>query len=106
MPDSFILVLTTLPSPQKSRRLAELVLKKKLAACINILGPVQSFFWWKKKIDRAREYLLLIKTRRSLFSKLESLIRKNHPYSIPEIVSLPIDRGTKPYLDWLSASLR
>lgn len=106
MPNSFILVLTTLPTLRESRELAYLILEKKLAACVNILGPAQSLFWWKNKIDRSREYFLLIKTQRLLFSKLEQWIRRNHSYSVPEIISLPIQEGSQLYLDWLSKSLR
>ena len=86
--------------------MARILLKEKLAACINLLGPLESFFWWQKKIDRANEYLLLIKTQASHFKRLRSLIEKKHPYSIPETIALPIRQGNPAYLDWLRSSLK
>lgn len=68
---------------------------------MNILGPAASFFWWQGKIDRAKEWLLLIKTRDSRFSDLRRFLEKRHPYSVPEIVALPIKKGNKPYLAWI-----
>ena len=103
---SSLVVLTALPNPAKARQIAELLLKKKLAACVNLIGPVQSFFWWERKIDRAREYLLLIKTKASAFDRLRRLLEKHHPYSVPEIVALSIQKGNPPYLEWLQASIR
>lgn len=105
MPDSFIVVLTTLPTRSKAQELSKAVLRKKLAACINLLGPAQSAFWWKGKIDHATEYLLLIKTRSSHFARLRRFLEKNHPYSVPEIIALPIRKGNPPYLSWIKKSI-
>lgn len=105
MPQSFVVVLTTLPNRSKSRQLAKLILKKKLAACVNTVGPADSFFWWEKKIDHTKEYLLLIKTQSSYFRPLCRLIEKHHPYSVPEIIALPIQSGNVSYLDWIRKSL-
>ena len=101
MPDSFLVVLTALPSSGKAREIARLALRDKLAACVNILGPAQSYFWWKGKRSRAKEYLLLIKTRASKFDRLRRFLEKNHPYEVPEIVALPIRKGNTPYLNWI-----
>ena len=101
MPGSFLIVLTALPDRSRARALSQKILKARLAACINILGPAESFFRWKNKIDRAKEFLLLIKTRASHFDRLRRLVKKNHPYSVPEIVALPIKKGNAAYLDWM-----
>ena len=106
MPSPFLIVLTTLPKRSDARRLGKLLLEKKLAACVNVFGPADSSFWWKGKIDQAREYLLLIKTRASSFSKLRRLLEKYHPYDVPEIVALPIVKGNAPYLDWIKRSVK
>ena len=106
MSSSCIIVLTTLPTLSKARQISTQVLKKKLAACVNLLGPTESSFWWQGKIDHAKEYLLLIKTRTSHFARLRRLLEKHHPYSIPEIVALPIEKGNASYLDWLRQSVR
>ena len=101
MPSSCIVVLTTLPSLSQAHRISEQILKKRLAACVNVVGPVRSFFWWKGKIDRTSEHLLLIKTRASRFSRLRRFLERVHPYSVPEILALPIKAGNAPYLNWL-----
>ena len=105
MPGSFLVVLTTLPNLAQSRRLTRLILRKKLAACINIVGPARSFFWWKGKVDSAKEYLLLIKTRQSQFNRLRTFLEKHHPYSVPEIIALPVTKGNASYLNWLRANV-
>jgi len=106
MSASFVVVLTTLPSRPKACALAEKIIRRKLAACVNVLGPAESFFWWQGKMDRAKEYLLVIKTRASHFASLEKFLEKNHPYSVPEILALPVARGNSSYLNWLKASVR
>lgn len=106
MSDSSFVVLTTLPSDSKARKIARLLLKEKFAACVNIVGPVHSLFWWQGKVDRAKEFLLLIKTRASRFERLQKFLEKHHPYSVPEIIALPIHKGNRAYLDWIRTSLR
>lgn len=105
MPNSFLVVLTTLPSRPQARKLSRKILKARLAACINILGPAESYFWWRGKIDRAKEFLLLIKTRVPHFDRLRRFIEKNHPYAVPEIVALPLQKGSAAYLDWIKNEL-
>lgn len=106
MPSPFYVVLTTLPSRSQAQKLAHKILQEKFAACVNVLGPAQSFFWWEGKIDRAKEFLLLIKTRRSVFSRLRRFLEKNHPYEVPEIVALPIESGNASYLDWIRREIK
>ena len=105
MPGNFLVVLTTLPNAAKARQVAKLLIQKKFAACVNILGPAQSFFRWEGKIDQAREFLLLIKTQASHFTRLRAFLEKHHPYSVPEIIALPVQKGNTPYLDWIKASV-
>ena len=106
MPGSFLVVLSTYPSLTQAKQISRLLVERRLAACVNILGPIQSFFWWKGKVDRAREYLLVIKTKTNRFRSLQTVIEKRHPYSVPEIIALPIRKGNTPYLNWLRASIR
>ncbi|MBI3307084.1 MAG: divalent-cation tolerance protein CutA [Candidatus Omnitrophica bacterium] len=96
------MVFSSAPSLKEARRLSSLLLKKKLAACINISAKVESHYWWKGKKQKAGEVLLLIKTRSALFNKLEKVLRENHSYSVPEIIALPIVRGSQKYLNWLN----
>ena len=102
----YIVVLITIPTKPQAKKLSNFLLSKKLAACINIIPKVESFFWWQKKIDRTTESLLVIKTQKRLFNKLVKAVKSKHPYSVPEIIALPIVLGNKDYLDWIDESCR
>ncbi len=101
----YLLVLNTVPSLKEARKLAHLLLQKRLAACVNIGSPVESHYWWKNKKEKSREYLLLIKTSAEKFRKLEKIIRKNHSYEVPEIIGIPIQKGSVKYLAWISKEI-
>ncbi len=106
MKDSYIIVLVTTVSKQEAEAIAQKLLEAKLIACANILGPVSSHFHWQGKIDRAEEYLLLLKSRQNLFKALAAEVKKLHSYEVPEILALPVVAGSKAYLDWLGNSLK
>jgi len=95
-----IVVLVTVPQA-KAKTLAKKILKTRLCACVNIIKGVDSLFWWQGKIDRAKEALLIMKTQRKLFRRLAGEIKKHHPYTVPEIISLTIDGITSDYKKWL-----
>ena len=97
----FIQVETTVPKRSEARKIAEVLARKKLSACTQIIGPVESVFRWKGKLVREKEWLCLIKTKKSLYKKVESEIRKIHPYKLPEIIAVPIVAGSKEYLAWI-----
>lgn len=101
-----IVVLITIPTIGQARRLSKFLLLRKLVACINIIPKVESLFWWQEKIDKAKESLLVIKTQKKLFNKLIKAVKSKHPYSIPEIIALPIVSGNKNYLNWIDESFR
>lgn len=96
-----LVVLTTVPNKKTAEVLSRLVLENKLAACVNVFPLIESLFWWKGKVVKEKEILLFIKTTSVHFSRLEKLIKDNHPYQIPEMIGLPIVEGFKPYLDWI-----
>lgn len=96
-----IIVLTTVPDEKKGREIAKAVVKARLAACATLSLACQSFYWWEGKIAQDREFILLIKTRANLYPKLQTKIKSLHPYTIPEIIALPIVKGSTKYLDWL-----
>lgn len=101
-----ILVLATCGSAKEAKRIAEALVSKRLAACVNVVGSsVRSVYRWKGRVETAREYLLLVKTSRRRFGALEKEIRRLHSYKVPEIIALPIVAGSKPYLEWLEASV-
>lgn len=95
-------VLSAAPNIKKARQLAGLLVSRKLAACVQILPGLESHYRWKGKKETAKEILLIIKTKTSAYKKLETAILENHPYEVPEIVCLPIAKGSKPYLDWIA----
>lgn len=96
-----IVVLVTATSRTEAEKISKALLKKRLAACVNIIPGLTSFFHWKGKIEKASELLLVIKTRKTLFKKLEKEVKVNHSYSVPEVIALPILEGSKNYTDWL-----
>lgn len=102
---AYCVVFVTASKGPEAKRLAMLVLKRKLCACVNIIKNIESFFWWQGKIDTAKESLLVIKTRKSFLPRLFKAIRLAHSYEVCEIVALPVVAGSKPYLDWISRSL-
>jgi len=97
----FIQVTTTASSKVEAEKIAGALLEKRLAACVQVVGPIESHYWWQGKIEHAAEWLCIIKTRRGKFPAVESAIRANHSYEVPEIVACPIEGGSEPYLQWL-----
>ena len=102
-----IVVLVTCKSKAEARRIAMALVKKRLAACGNIFeSPVGSTYRWKEKIERAEEYLLILKSTRSAFPALEREVTRLHSYDVPEIIALPIAHGSRNYLAWIGESVR
>ena len=100
------IVLVTVQSLVEGQRIATNIVKKKLAACVNILlSPVSSVYRWKERVEVAHEYLLLIKTTAPVYAALEREIARTHSYEVPEIISLPVVAGLPEYLTWLRASV-
>jgi len=99
------LVLSTVPTQKKARELARALVQNRLAACVNIIPGLYSIFRWQGKIDKANEFLLLIKTTKPLFPALLNFLKNRHPYKVPEIVSLPIQGGNQEYLRWIETSV-
>ena len=99
-----IIVLITAGSEEEAHNIAESLVKEKKAACVNIVPTVDSLFWWEGKIDSARESLLLVKTKTSLFPEVVELVKRTHSYEVPEVIALPIIAGSDDYLKWLDAA--
>lgn len=100
---SMLLVITNLPERAAAERLADALVAKRLAACINILAPCRSVYRWQGAVQHEEEHPVLIKTTRAAYAELEAQIRAHHPYELPEIVAVPIERGLPAYLDWVAA---
>ena len=101
----FITVFITASDRKEARRIAEGLLKARLAACVNVVSGVESYFRWKGKVERAKECLLIAKTEKSRLKKLIKLVKSLHSYEVPEIIALPVNSGEKAYLDWIDESL-
>ncbi|MBI1309713.1 divalent cation tolerance protein CutA [bacterium] len=93
-------VLTTFAGDANGRQIIDTLLERRLAACIQVL-PIQSYYRWKGEINCDAEKLVLIKTRRSLYSQVEATIQKAHAYETPEIIQLPVEAGFADYLNWI-----
>ena len=105
-PMSYAFVVITTPNKEEAVKIVRILLKERLIACANILGPVSSLFWWQGKIDEENEFLVFMKSRKSLFERISERVTEIHSYDVPEIILLPIIEGSPPYLDWLRDSLQ
>ena len=97
-----LLVLTNMPDRAAAVRLAQALVERRLAACVNVLAECTSVYRWQGKVEKAAETPVLIKTRAALYPELETAIRALHPYELPEIIAVPISYGLTEYLEWVS----
>ena len=97
--------MITSDSEQEAKTIIEKLLKNRLIACGNLIGPISSSFWWKDRIETSKEYLILLKSRNDLFNKIEKEVLRLHSYEVPEIIVFPIIDGSKDYLKWINTSL-
>ena len=103
--DKYLLVLTNLPDRGSALELAKTLVEKRLAACVNVLDGCTSVFRWEGTVQAEREIPLLIKTNAQRFASLQEAILALHPYELPEVVAVPLDRGLEPYLEWVGAEV-
>lgn len=102
----YLQTLTTAGSEEEAERISAALIERRLAACVQVIGPISSRYRWQGKVERDREWLCLAKTEASRYDELEAAIRELHSYEEPEIVAIPIVAGSEGYLGWLSESLR
>lgn len=100
------IILVTTPSEKVATRIARCLVEKRLVACVNIIPRITSLYRWQNKLCQDKESLMIIKTRRSLFRRVERAIKEMHPYEVPEIIGLPITQGNRAYLNWLDSVTR
>ena len=107
MPGSrFVVVLTTTDNRRLAGRIAAALVEQRLAACVQVSGPVTSTFRWQGKTEKATEYLLLVKTTRARFPAVENAIKALNTYAVPEIIALPVTAGSRDYLAWLAEAVK
>src|SRR5271165_692672 len=99
------IVVTTVGLLEKAEQLASTLVERRLAACVNIVGPIRSIYRWKGAVEREQEYLLVIKTTADRSAELEVVFAELHPYELSERIELSIEGGSAAYLDWLSAQV-
>jgi periplasmic divalent cation tolerance protein len=98
-----LLVLTNVPERAAAERLADMLVEEQLAACVNILAPCRSVYRWKGAMQHDEEHPMLIKTTTERYAALEQALRAAHPYELPEIIAVPVERGLPAYLEWIAA---
>ncbi|MCX5679098.1 MAG: divalent-cation tolerance protein CutA [Candidatus Omnitrophica bacterium] len=101
-----VLVLVTCASVKEADYIADILLDKKLISCANVLPGIRSKFRWNGKIEKAKEVLIMAKTRAPKFAAIDKEVRRIHSYEVPEIVALPIISGSDRYLNWIADSLK
>ena len=101
-----VVIFVTSANKKEAKKIAKALIKKRLAACVNLVDKIESLFWWKGRVDSAKEILLVIKSTQSKVAEIIKRVKLIHSYEVPEIIVLPIKSGYKPYLDWIDDSVR
>lgn len=96
------IVLTTAGSAEEARRIAQALVERRLAACVNIVPQIESVYRWQGRVENATEWLMIIKTQAEAFERIRDAIRELHSYDLPECVMLKVDAGSEPYLQWIN----
>ena len=99
----YIQAITTAPTRDDAETIARALVDQRLAACVQMIGPIISTYHWDGKVDTNQEWQCMIKSRRDLFEKIVETIRAMHPYKVPEILALPVVAADQPYLEWIEA---
>jgi periplasmic divalent cation tolerance protein len=97
--------LTTAGSHEEAQRIARALVEQRLAACVNIVAPVESIYAWKGAVESAAEWLLLIKTTAEAFPRLRARLTELHSYETPECICITIEDGAEEYLNWIGDSV-
>ena len=105
MKNDYVIIFVTCGSKKEANDIANSLLKKSLVACVNIVSGVESKFWWKGKIDNAKEVILTMKTLERNFRTVEKEVKRLHSYEVPEIIAISVVAGSERYLDWVKESV-
>jgi len=106
MMEEYIQVITAIEKREDAEEIANAMVEKRLAACVQIVGPIVSTYWWKGNIESAEEWLCIIKSKKELYDELEKAIKEIHPYETPEIFALSVVAGSEDYLKWVSREVK
>ena len=103
--EAYIQVMTTVDKREEGARIIDHVIRKRLAACVQLIGPISSTYWWKEEIEEAEEWVCIMKSRRELYELIEKAIKACHPYDEPEILAVPVIAGSPGYLSWIDSTV-
>ena len=103
---NFIQVTTAVDNAEDAEAIASALVGQRLAACVQIVGPVKSTYWWDNDVQVNEEWLCIVKSRADLFEELSAVLQQVHPYDVPELLATPVVAGGKAYLDWLQGELK
>ena len=103
--EEYVQVVTTTESREKAEKIAKALVEARLVACAQFFGPIVSTYWWKDQIEMEEEWLCIMKTTQGIFNEVEEAIKAIHSYETPEIVALPIAKGSDDYLRWLQKAM-
>jgi periplasmic divalent cation tolerance protein len=106
MTDDIIQVTTTTASEEDAQRIATTLVDRRLAACGQVSGPIESVYWWNDKVERSQEWVCSLKTRHELYALVEDSIRQLHPYDVPEIIAVPVVAGNPAYFEWIRQQVK
>jgi periplasmic divalent cation tolerance protein len=101
----YVQVITTVGSKEEGQQIARALVERRLAACVQIIGPITSVYYWQGAIEESEEWLCLIKSTRTRYAEIEAAIRALHSYETPEILAVPVTAGCAAYLSWLDAAV-
>jgi periplasmic divalent cation tolerance protein len=104
--NDYLQVTTTTPSRDDAEHIAEVLIGRRLAACVQIIDTIDSTYRWEGKVERVTEWLCVAKTERRLYAEVEAAIKEAHPYDVPEVLAFDVAAGSADYLAWLSGELR
>ena len=104
--DQKVVIFITTGTDEEAQKIAEVLLKKRKAACVNMVPGVSSRFWWKGHLDSDQESLLIVKAKASMLDEIVGLVKEVHSYDVPEVIALPIIGGNSYYLDWIDKELQ
>jgi periplasmic divalent cation tolerance protein len=102
----YIQVVTTVEHLRDAEKIAQTLVQQRLAACVQIIGPIASVYHWQGKVEKAQEWQCWCKSRRELYDRIEAAIRRLHPYQVPEILATAVLAGSADYLAWLDGEVR
>jgi periplasmic divalent cation tolerance protein len=101
-----LMVITTVGNESDARKVAKNLVGRRLVACVNVSAPVRSFYQWKGSLEDETEHMLFMKTRAELFQDLEQALGEIHPYDVPELIAVPIEKGSAAYLGWVDENVQ